>query len=584
MKKLLLSLLMLAACTIAEAKVIKITLTDGSVKVFTSSQLSYIDFNDDGTLTICTYDGKELPALAADFNELAVNDEAFIYETFTDTLRFNIDVDGVPVNLNSDRPITKMNYVYPGTDPAGEPITLSGTILIPEEIMSGKERSEGILMINHYTRFSSKEASTLSNGELENMFLANPLKPNYIIVESDNYGFGVTERFPQPFLQGDANARSSLDGLLAARKLLEARGFDYGPLCFNIGYSSGGYDAMASQKLRDKEYADRITFDKTFSGGGPMDICEAYRQYVTIDRTAYNAVPLLLMVATNETQKLGISYSDVFQPNIANRVDKLILSKAYSSWPVCDSIGREKLVHEILSETYSDLESPQSKAMQEVLRRFNMTNDDWTPDLSQRIYLYHSRGDDYVPIKCSRPMIAFLKSKGFEPSIIPGRTNFQTNFVVRNLGHLTGTAVFFVQSLAAIKAWPLMYENNQLNPVYQDLVGKELGVKSILLELEAAGLDCKKFIREVESMLDQTDLTQLVEALIGATGYTKEELVEVCEDSGLDIKAFLAELVAYLHDADANAGESVEESLVAPATPTDVYSRQLREWLEPAMR
>ena len=127
---------------------------------------------------------------------------------------------------------------------------------------------------------------------------------------------------------------------------------------FNIGYSSGGFDALAAQKLRDREYADRISFDKTFSGGGPSDVREAYRQYVETDSTAYNAVPLLLMVCTNETQQLGLDYSDVFQPYIGNRIGELILSKEYSSWPVCDSIGREKKIHEILTETYCNLEIP----------------------------------------------------------------------------------------------------------------------------------------------------------------------------------------------------------------------------------
>ena len=56
-----------------------------------------------------------------------------------------------------------------------------------------------------------------------------------------------------------------------------------------------------------------------------------------VDSTAYNAVPLLLMVCTNETQKLNMDYSTIFQPYISGRIGELILSKAYSSWPVCDS-------------------------------------------------------------------------------------------------------------------------------------------------------------------------------------------------------------------------------------------------------
>ena len=132
MKKILSSLLLLLVCIAAQAKVIKITLTDGTTKVFTSSELSAIDFNDDGTLTITTYDGQQIAALDADFDALTIGDEATVTDIYPDVLSFNIDADGIPVNLESERNIMKMNYVYPSTDPFGEPITLSGTILIPE--------------------------------------------------------------------------------------------------------------------------------------------------------------------------------------------------------------------------------------------------------------------------------------------------------------------------------------------------------------------------------------------------------------------------------------------------------------------
>lgn len=566
MKKILNTLLLLLACVATEAKVIKVTLADGTVKVYTSSELSAIDFNDDGTLTVTTYDGQQMPALGAAFDELTIGDEPAITEVFPDTLSFNIDADGTPVNLHTDRAIMKVNYVYPSVDPFGEPVTLSGTILIPEDIWTGQSRSEGLLMVNHYTKFHRNEAPTISNGELENILLANPFYPKYIIVESDFYGFGATVRFPQAFMQGMVNARSSLDGLLTARELLTQMGFDYGPLCFNIGYSSGGFDALAAQKLRDMEYADRITFDKTFSGGGPSDVREAYRQYVLTDSTAYNAVPLLLMVCTNETQHLGLNYSDVFQPYIAGRIDELILSKAFSSWPVCDSIGREKKIHEILSPTYCNLDSPESQFMQQLFTSFSMNNDDWTPDPSQRIFLFHSRGDDYVPIQSARPMIPFFKAMGFQPSIIPGRTNLQTNFVVRNLGHLSATFIYYIQTLAAIEAWPKMYVDGQLRPEYQALVSVDFDIVQCMRQLDAMGFDCRGLISNIVAImtgnqggegtqLDPQTITALLNQQLEKLGITQQELMEMSEDSGLDLNKLITDLIVYFSEQPETDGE-----------------------------
>ena len=606
MKKILLVLLILiTSFATADAKVIKIKMADGSLRVYTSSELSAIDFNDDGTLTITTYDGQQLEASEVEFDEVEIGDEAAVATVYPDTLRFTIQADTTLIDLEIERPIMKMNYVYPSLDPDGQPITLSGTILIPEEIWTGAAVSQGIVMMNHYTKFNRDEAPTISNGELENMFMANPLKPNYIIVESDFYGFGATVRFPQAFLQGLNNARASLDGLLAARQLLTEQGIDYGPLCFNVGYSSGGFDALAAQKLRDMEYADRISFDKTFSGGGPSDVREAYRRYVINDSTAYNAVPLLLMVSTNETQHLGMDYANVFQPYICNRIDELILSKQFSSWPVCDSIGREKKIHEILSPVYCDLSSDESMAFQDILAGFNLTNDDWTPDTTQRIFLFHSRGDDYVPIQSARPMVSFLKDKGFKPHIIPGKTNLQTNFVLTKEGHLKATLYYFIQSLASIESWPLMYIGGQLNPLYATLINKTDDPVAIMRQLDALGIDCRTILKNIiakmtgseegeDTELSPFQIIMMLNEQLEKQGLTMQDLYEMSDDSGIDIIKLITDLAAYFSeqsDDDSNDIQPVPakkaarllKAMETGATPADRNEQLLRDWMAPVL-
>ena len=606
MKKILLVLLILiTSFATADAKVIKIKMADGSLRVYTSSELSAIDFNDDGTLTITTYDGQQLEASEVEFDEVEIGDEAAVTTVYPDTLRFTIQADTTLIDLEIERPIMKMNYVYPSLDPDGQPITLSGTILIPEEIWTGAAVSQGIVMMNHYTKFNRDEAPTISNGELENMFMANPLKPNYIIVESDFYGFGATVRFPQAFLQGLNTARASLDGLLAARQLLTEQGIDYGPLCFNVGYSSGGFDALAAQKLRDMEYADRISFDKTFSGGGPSDVREAYRRYVINDSTAYNAVPLLLMVSTNETQHLGMDYANVFQPYICNRIDELILSKQFSSWPVCDSIGREKKIHEILSPVYCDLSSDESMAFQDILAGFNLTNDDWTPDTTQRIFLFHSRGDDYVPIQSARPMVSFLKDKGFKPHIIPGKTNLQTNFVLTKEGHLKATLYYFIQSLASIESWPLMYIGGQLNPLYATLINKTDDPVAIMRQLDALGIDCRTILKNIiakmtgseegeDTELSPFQIIMMLNEQLEKQGLTMQDLYEMSDDSGIDIIKLITDLAAYFSeqsDDDSNDIQPVPakkaarllKAMETGATPADRNEQLLRDWMAPVL-
>ena len=609
MKKILLTLLALVLAFAAEAKVVKITLADGSEVVISTSELSAIDFEDDGTVRISLLDGRKYYAgqdgISALLEELTIGDDEVVYEELDRTVAFNYnDKDYFT------RGVHQINFLYPSTDPWGEPITLSGAIFIPQNIWEGEAASEGVLLFNHYTIFDANEAPTKGYFKLEGMFMANPLNPNYIFVESDFYGFGATVRFPQAYIQGDVNGRASCDALLAARRILTEMGIDYGSLTFNVGYSSGGFDALATQKARDNYYRDLISFDKTFAGGSPSDIRECYRQYVLIDSTAYNAVPPLLMVSTVATQHLDLTYEDVFQPFLAEKIDEWIMSKKYWSWPVCDSIGREKKIHEILTPDYCNLSSTPSRDIQDVFRRLSL-NYDWDADPMQRIYLFHSRGDDYVPVQAARPLLSFLEGKGFQASVVPGKTNLQTNFLVRDMGHLKATLVYLVQSLAAIKAWPAMYTDGELNPTYVALIDHDAtDIFQLLRTLEDAGVDVRGLIQQVIASLSEGDgeepaneylqylqLMQKMQEICASIGLPLDELTEMLADSGFDLGTFFLEFIKYLNEQPAESqtmavngqssmvnGQSARaarllKALDSPADPAAQYARQFNEWL-----
>ena len=592
--------IMLTVTLAASAKVVKLTMTDGTAKVYTSSQLGAINVDDDGNVTVTDYQGAEIEVIAAaDIANLSISDDIEIVDIKERALEFSLSIigyDGPPIFT---RPGRQVNFVYPSADPFGNPVTLSGVILIPEDIITGWNACDGILLFNHYTVMHRDEAPSRGYDTLESMFLANPLMPNYIAVESAYYGLGVTERFPQAYIQGTINARANLDCLLAARHVLSEMGIDYGPLTFNVGYSSGGFEALASQKLRDMEYADQISFDKTFAGGSPSDVKECYRQYVLIDSTAYNAVLPFIMIATNEVQQLNLNYEDVFQPWLASRIDELFLSKDYSAWPICDSIGREKKVHELLTEPYCNLSSTESRKVQSALQTISITND-WEPDPTQRIFLFHSRDDDYVPVQSARPVISYLQYRGFTPSIIPGRTNLQTNFILKKMGHLSATAVYLVQSVAAIAAWPEMYENGQLKPVYNDILTQDIQDPiTILRYLDEQGIDCRPIINQLMSQMmniingseGSGDGTVNIFALMSAIndicnslGTDPQELTEMFSDSGIDIMSFFLTLITYLHeqpDADGDAASARVMRAMKNLPQTPAYSNELllRNWL-----
>ena len=484
MKKILLTLMVLLATVTVQAKVIKITMSDGSWKIYTSSQLSEISFNEDGTASVVGYDGELLATLDPDIDEITINDDVEIMDITEKTLsfdvsaiaaRFGIDLSSSSTSFDVDmteRDVTQFSFVYPSTDPYGDPVTLSAMLTIPNDILNGEVKSDGILLFNHFTY--SDTSWSPSNGFLfaEPVFLCNPYTPDYILVEADLYGFGVSARFPQAFVQGHANERASLDALLAARQLLRSMNINEGGLTFNVGYSSGGFEALSTQRCRDMEYADKISFTKTFAGGSPSDVRENYRELVRRDTIGYSCVLAMIIAATNETQHLNKEYTEFFVPEVAAKIEPVVLSKKYNLLAIEPVLGAGKIIHNILTEPYCNLDSEESQNMQDVLATLNLTQD-WTPDRSQRIFIMNVEDDNVVPLSAAMAMVDYLKEHGMRTSIIPGLGNLQTDFSSSGMGHIAGFFPFVVKVISSIATWSIMYTDGVMKPEWQELLKME---------------------------------------------------------------------------------------------------------------
>ena len=604
MKKILLALIAMVACTTINAKVVKITLKDKTTKVYTSSQLSAIDFNDNGTTTIKSFDGQVLAELSSEVEDVEISDVEAVTEIKAINMEFNpmlivalgngeelssID-DTEPI---STRAAHQINFVYPSIDPYGEPVTLSGAIWIPDNIWNAEDDSEGIVLFNHFTTISNNMLPSNGAAYLESWFLANPLKPDYIVVESDFYGLGVTERFPLAYQQGDINGHASVDALLAARRILGKLSIKTGILNFNIGYSGGGFDALATQRVRDMEYPHNydVCFDKTFAGGSSSDLKICYEDVVRIGTFGFSSAAPILFTATNENQKLGLDYYDVFQEHIADKIDEWILSKKYSPFELSAMIGRDKKIKDLLTAPYLDLESAESKFIQDVYEKLSLNNG-WVANPSQRVFIYHSRTDDMVPIQSGRALLKHFKDYGYEASIIPGATNLQTNFVMP-IGHMAGVVPWFVQTLAAIKAWPIMYYEGELNDTYKFLVDQTKNDPiAIMRYFDSIGFDCRGLIQKLFDLnpkyiygdVDEASLEADVTAVCQLLNISYEDFCEMMEDSGIDFKTFVIELARYMNENPEqdifNADIRTLRSSSDKVNPVEENENLLYDWLK----
>ena len=487
------------------------------------------------------------------------------------------------------RDVRHFVYEYPSKDGDGQPVTISGIVMVPADIANGTTPCDGIILFNHHTIGGPEQAPSQGELDIPSGILANPLKPNYIIVMSDYIGYGSSIDHKIAYLCGDTNARNSLDGLLAARQLLTDKEIPQGRFLFNMGYSQGGTESMYIAKLRDMEYKNRgITFDKTFSGGGMLDCEEAFSAYVDKDQCdAINDVAMFL-ISVNENCHLGIDYHDLFKEPLASHVQEVIDTK---SKKVFSEIGVSDLdsLHQLLQPAYMDWSSEASKTLKAKLAEIKITNG-WEPDTTQNYYIEHSRHDNYVPIKCARTIIPWMKSKGFTPSLVPGKTRLQTNTIVFKLKHQPSAAVWFVQTMAAVQAWPVIYYEGEQNRYYRNAV-KDLNLMKVVKLLEGMGIDIRKMVNTAEARefaanprrANFFEVLQKVQDALAKVDLKLEDAIEMINDSGITV-ADILEVYNYVTSTPAPQSSAAStialgEHVEAPVYLLRQYEQTLANWL-----
>lgn len=487
------------------------------------------------------------------------------------------------------RQVKHFVYEYPSTDADGKAVTISGVIMIPADIADGSVPCDGVVMFNHPTIGSPKDAPSLGGAGVEpiSAILSNPLKPNYIFVESDYIGYGSSIDHNVSYISGDTNGRNSLDGLLAAQQLFEDRQIPQGKYLFNMGYSQGGTESMFAAKLTDTEEKYRgIRFDKTFSGGGPLDFEQIYSIYVNRDACEDLADVVLMLISVNENYHLGIDYKDMFKEPMASKALEYFKSKNKG---IVSQIGVMSMdsLSQVLQPDFMNLESDAARKLRAKLKEISLTTG-WEPDATKQYYIAHSRHDNYVPVQCVRGIIPWMRDRGFTPSIVPGKTSLQTCTAIFKLKHQQAGIVWAIQTLAAIQFWPVLYYEGEQNRYYRDVFG-DMNLTKVIKTLEGLGIDLKKIVsqggfsrRKMPNHFTPFDLIPNIKETLAKVDLTTDDLQEMCEDAGItqsDLVSAVAYVFTGLDLSLSNARmKTPEERIEAPLYLLRSYEQQLASW------
>ncbi len=230
--------------------------------------------------------------------------------------------------------VTKQTILYKSVDQYGDTLTLSGKLTIPSS-----STAKGIILMPHYTIGANREAPSLGTAYGEKFFYND-----YILIQPDYIGYGITaDRFP-PYLHGELTARNCVDMALTVRHILDTTQVDIESDSITIiGFSQGAATALWTLKLLEDEYADIIPVKACYAGSGPYDVATTFDIAVEQNRVGLPMTIPLLIIGTNTAYNLNFQYENFFFPKKEKVFQRYIKSKRYSVFGITLHMSNQRV-------------------------------------------------------------------------------------------------------------------------------------------------------------------------------------------------------------------------------------------------
>ncbi len=299
------------------------------------------------------------------------------------------------------------------------PTRLTGVISMNPAVYNKEVTPRGLMLYNEFT--CAKHGERTSQNEIDDIGLYMNKYENLIMVSADLYGWTLTEDKPQAYCCPEITSVETIDAWDAAMQILKDEGYDIcGLPTFNVGYSSGGFSALAVQRYCDQKRPD-LHWNLTSAGAAPFDINSVYISNITSPTSGYACSFPLVVVAYKETYHMDFDYKDVFVEPLASNIQKWILSKDYGTWEINkliaggdETLAKDCPVNLILTPAALDQESPIGKKLAKKFRENSLCGEGqtWQPSTKTKYYIMHSAGDKYMDWHVGEEMANYLKMHG----------------------------------------------------------------------------------------------------------------------------------------------------------------------------
>ena len=288
------------------------------------------------------------------------------------------------IDFSNAKKVIELSGVYESIDVDGNPITLSGKVLLPAD---GKIKR--CILVSHFTIGSNLEAPS-NTFPLEGVLV----KLGYALIVPDYIGYGVTVDKVHPYLVMELTARNVLDMYKAVVPFLEKAGHQpqYDDI-YLMGYSQGGATTMAVQHLIEHHDED-VKIRRVFAGGGPYDVKTTYDRFVETNVASYPcAVPIMMqgMIVGN---KLNLDMSELMAPHIYKNLDAWVNSKRYTAKQLNQLMG-SRVTSDLLTEKGMDRTSEEVSELYKAMTNNSILSYSWIPKAP--VFIMHSIDDESVP-------------------------------------------------------------------------------------------------------------------------------------------------------------------------------------------
>ena len=299
------------------------------------------------------------------------------------------------------------------------PVRLTGVISMNPAVYNKDEAPRGLMLYNEFT--CAKHGERTSQNEIDDIGLYMNKYQNLIMVSADLYGWTLTEDKPQAYCCPEITSVETIDAWDAAMQILKDEGYAISGLpTFNVGYSSGGFSALAVQRYCDEKRPD-IHWNLTSGGAAPFNLHSVYISNITSPTSGYACSFPLVVVAYKETYHMDFDYKDVFVEPLASNIQKWILSKDYGTWEINKLIAggdeakaKDCPVNLILTPDALNPQSTVGKKLAQKLRENSLCGEGqtWQPSTKTKYYIMHSAGDKYMDWHVGEEMANYLKGHG----------------------------------------------------------------------------------------------------------------------------------------------------------------------------